>query len=62
MSRTPLAVTVPPGLQLVRVAAGGAHSVFLGSDGAVYASGSNAHGQAGFGASVKSVSRPVVRP
>ncbi len=48
-SSTPVVVQLPSGVTATAVAAGGRHSLALGSDGNVYASGSNNNGQLGDG-------------
>ncbi len=48
-STTPLAVRLPAGVQVTAMAAGASHSLAIGSDGKLYAWGSNNSGQLGNG-------------
>ena len=57
-SSSPVQVQVPAGVTFTEIAAGGAHSVALGSDGNAYAWGSNGSGRLGDGTTVSS-SSPV---
>ncbi len=57
---TPVLVHLPIGVTTTTVAAGGSHSLVLGSDGNVYASGSNSNGQLGDGTTYGSNSPVVV--
>lgn len=50
---TPVPVSLPAGVSALSVAAGGVHSLVLGSDGELYAWGDNSHGQIGDGSTVQ---------
>ena len=54
-SSTPVAVQLPPGITPISIAAGGSHSLAIGSDGKLYAWGENNVGQLGDGSINNSV-------
>ncbi len=56
---TPVKVSLPAGVTATAAAAGGDHSLAIGSDGKLYAWGNNSEGQLGNGTTVSS-STPVV--
>jgi alpha-tubulin suppressor-like RCC1 family protein/uncharacterized protein YegL len=58
-STTPVMVSMPAGVSAIAVAAGRLHSLAMGSDGKLYAWGSNNHGQLGDG-STATRTTPVV--
>ncbi len=56
---SPVAVAAPPGVHFTSVAAGGYHSLAIGSDGNTYAWGQDEHGQLGDDAALVHQSLPV---
>ena len=54
-SSIPVAVQAPPGVTFTQISAGDYHALALGSDGNVYAWGSNQYGQLGNGSTVNSL-------
>ena len=58
---TPVSATLPAGVRVVTVAAGGRHTLALGADGALYAWGANADGELGDGATTDRARPGAVR-
>ncbi len=61
-SSTPVAITLPNGVTATAIAAGGYHSLAIGSDGKVYAWGFNGDGQLGTGTTTDSHTPVLVNP